>query len=226
MEGVKKLFNFLILFFFVSTTLSYILKQDHKDFGKCVSKKYRYWNLAAVLTLGLTYTIPEKEQCFAHIHLDTTLVIGYGLSIEIEITNKIDGQVVSVVEGLYNNNTIILLLFIANDRSDYENSVIPNTKISVTCTDIDCDNNPTRQVLNGKVSKNELIIFGSCLTCVLLDTYPNSIKGFLPPSGIVAKPYSKGVNEDNGYLWYRHKKDSCNVDFLNTRYGICSKIRR
>ncbi|ASK51372.1 NFkB inhibitor [Eptesipox virus] len=186
---------------------------------------YRYWNLAMSLTVGLTYPItPLERECKVNIvNASKVLIIGYGLQVELNIINSIDGDIVSVSEGVQNNNTLVILIFIGNDKTTKENTIIPKTNITITCIEMDCSNtkyNFTNSINSINSNADYLTIYGDCVKCVNLDTYPSTLYGYTPPKGYHASAY-KNVKR-SGYGNSILTNNMC--DFLtNVTYTSCAK---
>ncbi|ABI99174.1 hypothetical protein DpV83gp017 [Deerpox virus W-848-83] len=223
---MAKLFYFILISICISSCLSSPLSNRNgklsSSLGKCNSHRYRFWNLASSLVIGLTYPIKEQEECKIDIISNSHISItGYGINVDFEFTTEITKPLVASAEGFV-NNTLVILIFMADDRSSNANNSIPDTKVTITCLDVDCDIVSKRQNIDNLSTKNELIIVGSCVTCVDLNVYPNSLYGFKSANSIIARPYS---GTSGGYTWrnLNTSKRQCDVDTEKIDYYVCDK---
>ncbi|QDJ95137.1 NFkB inhibitor [Hypsugopox virus] len=187
---------------------------------------YRYWNAALVLTVELTYPIMLLEnECKITIPKTSEVTVtGYGLQVKIDILNNITGDIVSVSEGVQNNNTLVIIVFIGNDKTTQENAIVPYTNITITCIEMDCSNNIfnfTNKANNNDNNANYLTIIGDCVKCVSLDSYPTSLYGYISPPGFYAFPY-RYHNFNKGYENAILTNNLC-AHITNATYNSCSK---
>ncbi|AUI80579.1 hypothetical protein [White-tailed deer poxvirus] len=225
---MAKLFYFILIIICVSSCLSLPLNNKNgsqppsSKLGKCSSHRHRFWNLAASLVIGLTYPITKQEECTINIISNSHISItGYGINVDFEFTTEIKKPLVASAEGFV-NNTLVILIFMADDRSSNAHNIIPDTKVTITCLDVDCDTISKKQNIDNLPTKNELIIVGSCVTCVDLNVYPNSLYGFRGANSIIPRPYS---GTSGGYTWrsLNSSKRQCDVDTEKVDYNVCDK---
>ncbi|AAF15042.1 gp120-like protein [Myxoma virus] len=194
----------------------------------CATYPKKYWHLAAELTIGLNrYVETVMGECHMkerYDHKTSTLILtGYGLMINITITNVVQ-RFVAASAGAGDGNKLSIMLFTTHPLTKYS-----DIYLTITCLEPEGDVGNYGNQLPDSLHHNKdvsITILGSCVTCVNLETNPIKVNPhFTHPISMFVYDNKEDVRGSYG-VTFEDELNVCFLDIKKVSYDLCYRQTR
>ncbi|AAF18030.1 gp154L [Rabbit fibroma virus] len=194
----------------------------------CTTSTKKYWYLAVELTIGLNRYVETIEgECHMKERYDnktsTLILTGYGLMINITITN-VTQRFVAASAGAGDGNKLSIMLFTTHPLTKYS-----KIYLTITCLEPEDDVGTYDNQLPDSLHRNnevDITIFGSCITCVNLETNPLKVNPhFTHPISMFVHDNTADTRGSYG-VTFEDELNVCFLDIKKVGYDLCYRQTR
>ncbi|AGU99690.1 gp120-like protein [Myxoma virus] len=195
--------------------------------SSCTKQPKKYWYLAAELTIGLNrYVETVMGECHMKErydnHTSTLILTGYGLMINVTITNVVQ-RFVAASAGAGDGNKLSIMLFTTHPLTKYS-----DIDLTIMCLEEGDVGTYTNQLPDSLHHNKDvsLTILGSCVTCVNMETNPLKVNPhFKHPIGMFMYDNTEDTRGSYG-VTFEDELNVCFLDIKKVSYDLCYRQTR